>query len=106
MILLRRKIGYLDDKKIVLSIVKIVLISAMMGAVVTAAKYVLSLGVNMQSFVGIFIQGVGAGIIGIVFYLILAHIFKCDEIKIISDWYRKAKRQLANGKNGSDINYE
>ncbi len=97
LLLLRRRRGYLDDKKIVLSVVKISLISAMMGAVVIAAKYVLALGVNMQSFVGILIQGAGAGIIGLVFYLIMALVFHCDEITIITSWLQRARRQLFNG---------
>lgn len=97
LLLLRKRRGYLDDKKIVLSVVKIGLISAMMGAVVIGAKYVLALGVNMQSFVGILIQGVGAGMIGLAFYLIMAMVFRCDEITIITNWLQRARRQLFNG---------
>jgi putative peptidoglycan lipid II flippase len=99
LLLLRKRIGYLDDKKIIISVLKIVTISAMMGAVVYAARYILNLGVDLTTFIGVFIQGIGAGIIGIVFYLISALIFKCDEIKIISDWLAKAKRQFLNSKN-------
>ena len=71
----------------------------MMGALVTAAKYILALGVNMQTFIGIFIQGLGAGLVGVFSYLIFAIIFRCDEITIISDWLIKARHQLFNGKN-------
>ncbi|MFZ6035944.1 MAG: murein biosynthesis integral membrane protein MurJ [Patescibacteria group bacterium] len=96
--LLRRQRGYLDDRKIIYSVTKIVLISAMMGAIVIGAKYVLALGVNMQSFVGIFIQGMGAGIVGLVSYMVLAFVFRCDEITIITQWIQKARLQLFNGK--------
>lgn len=99
-IFLRKKIGYLDEKRIIISVLKIVLITAMMGAVVQAAKYFLALGVDMETFVGIFIQGTVAGTIGTVFYLIMALVFKCDEIKIITGWLQKAKKQIFNGKNG------
>ncbi|XOU94749.1 MAG: murein biosynthesis integral membrane protein MurJ [Candidatus Kerfeldbacteria bacterium] len=105
-IFLRKKMGNLDDKTLVISLSKIVLITAMMGAVVHASKYVLALGVNMDTFLGIFIQGVGAGIIGIVFYLILAFMFRCDEITIITKLFIKAKNQLFNGKNKENINAE
>ncbi|MFA5135598.1 MAG: murein biosynthesis integral membrane protein MurJ [Patescibacteria group bacterium] len=99
--LLRSRIGYLDDKRIIISVLKILVISAMMGAVVYAAKYVLSLGVNMRTFVGVFTQGVGAGIAGIVFYLVAALFFRCEEISIISSWLKRARQQLINGKNGN-----
>lgn len=102
LVLLRTRIGYLDDRRIIISVLKILVISAMMGAVVYAAKYVLSLGVNMQTFVGIFTQGVGAGIVGIGFYLIAALFFRCEEISIISTWVKRAKQQLLNGKNGNE----
>lgn len=101
-LLLRRRIGPLDDNKIILSILKIVTISAMMGVLVQGAKYVLSVGVNMHTFIGIFIQGTVAGCIGIISYLILAVIFKCDEISIITNWLRKAKQQIFNNGNQSE----
>ena len=101
--LLRRRVGYLDDTKIINSTLKLVGISALMGCIVWVTKYVMSLGINMRTFVGIFIQGVGSAAVGITFYLILAIVFKCDEIKIITDWLSRLKRQLLNGKNGDHL---
>lgn len=100
-ITLRKRLGYLDDKTILRSTVKLIIISTIMGLVMWGAKYFLALGINMHTFVGIFIQGVGAGVIGIVVFLILALLAKCDEIKIITDWFIKMKRQILNGKNNS-----
>jgi len=102
LITLRRRLGYLDDTKIIRSVMKILLISAIMGVIVWIARYVLSLGVNMQTFIGIFVQGLGAGLVGIFSYLIMAVIFRCDEIKILSEWLIKAKRQFLNGSNHSN----
>ncbi|MBU0597936.1 murein biosynthesis integral membrane protein MurJ [Patescibacteria group bacterium] len=99
LVLLRKKMGSFDDKKIVFSVGKILLISAMMGIIVIGAKYLLAQGVNMRSFVGIFIQGFGAGMIGVASYLIFALLFRCDEIRIIYEWLKKAKHQLFNNKN-------
>jgi putative peptidoglycan lipid II flippase len=99
--LLRKRIGYLDDTKIVNSTLKLISISSIMGVVVWISKYIMSLGINMHTFIGIFIQGVGSALIGLVVYLILAIIFKCDEIKIITDWWKRTKKQMVNGHNGS-----
>jgi len=96
LVVLRSRIGYLDDKKIIKSALKIILISAIMGVIVWLARYVLSLGVNMRTFIGIFIQGLGAGLTGVVSYLLLAVVFRCDEIKIITNWLTKVKNQFLN----------
>ncbi|MFA6098566.1 MAG: murein biosynthesis integral membrane protein MurJ [Patescibacteria group bacterium] len=106
LVFLRSKVGNLDDKRIIISTLKIVVISAMMGALVIAAKYFLALGVNMQTFVGIFIQGLGAGIFGICSYLVLALLFKCEEVKIIVNWLLKARHQLFNNKKSKNIQPE
>ncbi|MBI5037087.1 MAG: murein biosynthesis integral membrane protein MurJ [Candidatus Kerfeldbacteria bacterium] len=98
LMLLRRARGYLDDRKIINSVLKILVISAMMAAVVIAAKYILALGVNMQTFVGIMVQGIGATVVGVVSYLIFALVFRCDEITIITHWFRRARQQLSNGR--------
>ncbi|MFA6553622.1 MAG: murein biosynthesis integral membrane protein MurJ [Patescibacteria group bacterium] len=95
-VLLRKKMGHLDDHVIFLSMVKIIFISLIMGVVVQAAKYFLALGVNMHSFVGIFIQGIGSAAVGLTVYLILALVFKCDEVTIITDWLSKARGQISN----------
>lgn len=95
--LLRKKLGHLDDRAIFTSMLKIIFISLIMGVIVQAAKYFLALGVNMQTFVGVFIQGVGAGAVGLVVYLVLALLFRCDEITIISEWLKRARKQIANG---------
>lgn len=103
LIFIRKKVGYLDDTKIIRSALKIILASIFMAAIVWLSKYIIALGVNMQTFIGIFIQGVLAGIIGILAYLIMAVIFRMDEIKIITDWLFKAKKQIVNGQ---DNNHE
>jgi len=100
-IFLRKKIGNLDEKKIIVSISKIILITIMMGAVVQGSKYFLALGVDMNTFVGIFIQGTVSAVVGIVFYFVMALVFRCDEVKIITGWLQKARHQILNGKNSN-----
>ena len=106
LVMLRKRIGYLDDKTIIVSVLKIITISAMMGAIVYAAKYIINLGINLETFIGVFIQGAGAGIIGIISYLILAMVFRCGEISIITQWLRKAKNQFFNGNKANTNNHE
>ena len=103
LMLLRKKIGSLDDKKIIISITKIIILSGLMGVVVYASRYLINLGVDFTTFMGVLIQGVGAGIIGIVFYLITALIFRCDEINIIAYWLTRARHQIFNGKNSNHV---
>ncbi len=98
LIYLRRKVGFLDDRTIARSTVKIVFISALMGLVVWGMKYFLALGVDMRTFVGILIQGAGAGVVGILCYIVLAMVFHCDEISILTEKFNKMRTQLFNGK--------
>ncbi|MFA6909406.1 MAG: murein biosynthesis integral membrane protein MurJ [Patescibacteria group bacterium] len=94
LLILRRRVGYLDDHQIAWSTVKVLLISAIMGAIIIGMKYFLALGVDMSTFVGIFIQGVGAGLVGIVSYIILAIMFRCDEISLITRWVQRMRAQF------------
>jgi putative peptidoglycan lipid II flippase len=94
--LLRKRVGYLDDSKIIRSVIKLISMSAVMGGVIWGTKYVMALGINMHTFVGIFIQGIGSAAVGLTCYFIMAIILKCDEIKIITDWLLKLKKQLFN----------
>ena len=99
---LRSKIGYLDDKKIIKSAGKIILASAVMGLVVWSVKKFIVLGVDMHTFVGVFLQGLVAGSIGILVYLIIALIFRFDEVSIIFQWFKRTKKVIIdNGENNS-----
>ena len=99
---LRSKIGYLDDKKIIKSAGKIILASAVMGLVVWSVKKFIVLGVDMHTLVGVFLQGLVAGSIGILVYLIIALIFRFDEVSIIFQWFKRTKKVIIdNGENNS-----
>ena len=65
-----------------------------MGLVSWGMLRFLAIGVDMQRFVGVLIQGVGAGAVGIIVYLALAVIMKCEEIHILTSWVKKTKAQL------------
>lgn len=101
---LRRRVGYLDDRRIASSTVKIVLISFVMALVVWGMKYFLELGVDMTTFVGVFIQGVGAGVVGCVVFIMLALVFRCDEIRILTELLQRIRKQVFT-RNGADTEH-
>lgn len=61
------------------------------GACAYAVLRFLANIVNMQTFVGIFIQGVTAGLVGTACYLTLAVTFKLPEVNLIRKWWRSLK---------------
>lgn len=97
---LRHKLGDLDDARIVDSGLKIVGASVLMGVVVVGMKYFLAMGVNMQTFVGILIQGVVAGVVGIVSYIIFTMVLRCEEVSMVrngvSKLWIKTKKIISN----------
>ena len=54
-----------------------------MAAVIQPMKYFLADFVNMQTFIGIFLQGFGAGIAGIFVFAIISLILKSEEMLAI-----------------------
>lgn len=102
-LVLRRRFGNLDDKKIINSTARILLASFFMAGSIWLIKRFLVLGLNMQTFVGVLIEGVVAGTVGILVYLAIAFIFRFDEISILRQWIFRTKKEIVNGqenKNG------
>ncbi|MBU1131402.1 murein biosynthesis integral membrane protein MurJ [Patescibacteria group bacterium] len=86
---LRLRLGYLDDKKIIWSTFKISLNSLIAGAGVYFMLRVMADLVNMRTFAGVFIQGLAAGIVGIVIYLIISFFTNCEEIVMVKRFFQK-----------------
>jgi putative peptidoglycan lipid II flippase len=97
-IFLHRKVPNLDDHKIFVSIVKIAINAFLAGAMVYLSLQIISPLVDMHTFMGIFIQGVGAGFIGLLSYFILGIVLKLEEVTLLR---RVLKRALAVIKNGN-----
>ncbi len=79
------KMGNLDEKKIILSLFKIMV--ATLGALIPlqAVKYVIGNAVNMYTYLGVLWQFIGAGLSGLTAYLIIVWILDIEEIKLIKD---------------------
>jgi len=96
LVMLRVKIGYLDDNRIVRSTFKIVFASAALAIVIQRIKYFIAPMVDMQTFWGIFIQTVVAAIVGVLVYLVVAIVLQSEEVGVIRRWLVNAKNQLFN----------
>ena len=86
---LRIKVGYLDDKKIVISVIKTGINSFLAGSVIYLMLQIMAYQVNMRTFFGIFTQGLIAGLAGIFIYFILSLIINCEEIIIVKKFLQR-----------------
>lgn len=86
---LRLRLGNLDDKKIIWSTFKISINSIFAGAGVYLMLQIMSNVVNMRTFGGIFLQGLSAGLVGIIIYLVISLFTNCEEIIIVKRFFQK-----------------
>jgi len=80
---LHHKIGNVDEKKILFSLIKIV--TATIGATIfiQIVKYVVGNIVDMHTYIGVFTQFTSAGVVGIIMYLLFTWALGSEEIKEI-----------------------
>ncbi|MDD5750022.1 MAG: lipid II flippase MurJ, partial [Patescibacteria group bacterium] len=93
------KIKDIDHNKIINSLLKILATSLLCGLAAYLALQVLSQLVNMRTFAGIFIQGAGAALAGLLIYLLASILFKLEEVAIVKRTLLKFWIFLKNGKN-------
>jgi len=96
---LRFRLGDLDDKKIIWSTLKISFNSIIAGTALYLTLRLVADLVNMQTFLGIFLQGTIAGIIGLIVYLAMSLITNCEEITIVKLWLVKFLKPIFSYKN-------
>ena len=80
LLFLRKTLGHIRLKEITRSFLKTVLATVLMGVTVYAALKVSAGFVAMETFLGILIQTVVAGIVGTLVYLFFCHFLKSPEI--------------------------
>jgi putative peptidoglycan lipid II flippase len=78
-IVLRIKLGYLDEKKIINSGIKVLLSATIAGFTIQILKYLISRTTGIDTFFGIFAQLIISGGIGIITFLFMSYIFKVEE---------------------------
>lgn len=75
-------------------IIKVIASSFIMGGVVYIARYLLSLGVNMNTFIGILLQLFFSFLLGVIVYFILSVIMKIPESDLLKKYYHKLEVYL------------
>jgi putative peptidoglycan lipid II flippase len=98
LVLLRIRIGDLDDRRILFSFARILFASAGMGLVVWGMKWFVAAHVDMQTFAGILTQGAAAGAVGVLAYLLFAVLLRAEEVRLLSQWINKTRNFLRNGR--------
>lgn len=90
-ICLRMRFGSLDEGNILDSTLKISVASLLMALTCQAMKFIIEPFVNMQTFLGIFEQGVGAGLAGLGVFVMVGVILKSKELIAL---YRTIRHRL------------
>ncbi len=92
--ILRVRHGDLDDRTILRSTLKILFAATLMGVATWLTLRGVLPGINNRTFVGIFLQALAAGGVGIVVYIGTALALRFDEVRILANWLMKFWRQL------------
>ena len=95
-IVLRNKLGTLNESKILISLYKMSLAGILMAVITQALKYPLSNLVDMTKFWGIFTQGLIAGLVGLSVYGLICWLLKLDEMQEFVGSFQKRWLKLFN----------
>lgn len=104
LMVLRVQFGDLDDDKIVKNTAKIALLAVFSGLVIQGLKYFIAPLVDMTTFVGVFMQTVGAFLGGAAVYLAVSIWFRFEEVDMIHGMLvnmRSAIRRAFKNGNGN-----
>ncbi len=95
----RNRFNYMDDRKIIRSVLKISLASLIAGLAIQIVKYLVAMSVDLDTFLGIFAQLSISGIVGFGIFILVAHTTNMEEFFSIKDSIKKKLSNLhANGK--------
>ncbi len=89
LIILRLRVGYLDDEKLAGAAIRIGLLSIFMGLTAYLIMRIVAPLVNMRTFIGILIQTTTTIIISGGLYLWLSFLFNFPEVQIIKNYLAK-----------------
>ncbi len=95
---LHRRLGSLDDDRIIQSTLKIIGVSILMAVAVQGSKiFFVSFGLDLSRAIGVLAQAVGAGIVGVLSYTIFATLFRLDEAYLIRHGVDRLLAKLRRG---------
>ena len=87
-----------NDREVLVSMLKVTMAALVAGFVVQILKYPISLLVDMQRFWGVMIQLVGAGLGGVIVYVIVAWLLRSEELEALRKYIPgRGKVELASG---------
>ena len=81
-LLLRKRLGDLDDKRVFASTMKITLLSIIAGWAMYAVLFAIAPLVDTHTGFGLMVQALASGIVGLVVYLGLGKIIRLEEASI------------------------
>ena len=103
-IFLRIKFGSLDEGNILKSTLKISVAASLMAFAAQTMKFILEPHVDMQTFLGVLGQGLGAGAVGLVVFAAVASVLGLREMNVIRDVIKyklfRIKRPIINVEEG------
>ncbi len=76
---LHRRLGSIHDEYLIISSLKIIIASLVAGGTAFVSLYMIAPWVNMSTYLGVLLQGAGAGIIGVLVYLGLTWLLGLSE---------------------------
>lgn len=85
--ILRSKLKELDDKKIISVIVKISVSALAAGLVAQLAKYLINPYIDLDTFLGVFLQMTAAGTLGIATYFAITYFFNLEEFHYLKNFF-------------------
>lgn len=98
-VVLHQRLGRLDELRMFNSTLKILGVTILMALTVQATKLAfVSFGLSLQHGLGVFVQAVGAGLVGVVTYALLAALFRLDEASLITAAINRFWQTISNGR--------
>jgi len=94
--ILGQRLGNLGSSWIIAGIWQMVLGSLVAGSAAYGTLYLVAPQVDMNTFIGIFTQGLLAGLAGVVSYLVISLAFNLAEIHFVRRWLASAWQSLSN----------
>ncbi|MFH1866721.1 MAG: murein biosynthesis integral membrane protein MurJ [Patescibacteria group bacterium] len=88
--ILGERLGSLQSKSVIQASMRILLAAVPAGLITYGALQVIAPLVDMYTFLGIFIQGVGAGMLGVLTYWLFAWVLKLPEVVFVNQWLHLA----------------
>jgi len=94
-LMLNREIGRMDELKIFIATIKFSLAALAAGLAVQAVKLLVGVNLDLDRFWEIATQGLAAGLVGLLVYLLVCYLLKSEEL---FNFWSSLKRRLAGVK--------